>query len=263
MNKIIDETIMCYPARYDVKDKKIDFQLMFNQYNNFINFLIDEGVKIHFVDPIYGTSQVYTRDIAFIIEDIMFKCKLARGDRESESNEIDKYIKNNNIRYYTMQNHIEGGDVIVYNDKIFIGLSTRTSLEATIELDEVLKNMGKYYEIIPINFNKEVMLHLDCVFNVLNDESCVISEYVYDNYKIESIFKNVYYLDKETSVELGTNIICVKNKKILSSNKRVTKMLNNNGIKAIYIDYSEFVKGGGSFRCTTLPIYINKGKYNV
>ena len=41
------------------------------------------------------------------------------------------------------------------------------------------------YEIIEINFNKEKMLHLDCVFNILGKNQCIISDYLYKERKYE------------------------------------------------------------------------------
>ena len=49
---------------------------MLKQYTAFTNLLINEGAKLIFLNPIYGPNQVFTRDIGFAIEDILFICKL-------------------------------------------------------------------------------------------------------------------------------------------------------------------------------------------
>ena len=54
----------------------------------------------------------------------------------------------------------------MYENYIFVGLSKGTSLEAIKELKEYINEYNMGYEIIEINFNKEKMLHLDCVFNI-------------------------------------------------------------------------------------------------
>ena len=251
----LETLIMCYPVNYEPDDVEMDSDLMFKQYNNFINLLTKEGVSLYFLDPLYGKNQVYTRDIGFVVDDILFCSKMTNKQRLEEYKALEEYVENKKLKLYKMKNNIEGGDVAVYQDKIFIGLSSRTTQEAIKELQDYLDSVGKNYKIIPIRFDADTMLHLDCVFNVINEDSCVISEYVYDKEILEKHFKNYYYIDKKTSLELGTNFVSLGDNKIVSGNKKVCELLESKGIKTFYIDYSEIIKGGGAFTCTTLPIY--------
>lgn len=76
----IGTIIMCYP--YSFKLKKLSFKWlnhkkMLKQYDDFVNLLINEGAKIQFLDPIYGSNQIFTRDVGFVIDNILFISKLA------------------------------------------------------------------------------------------------------------------------------------------------------------------------------------------
>lgn len=250
--------ILCYPynlalTRFTLK--KINYKKMLKQYTAFTNLLINEGAKLIFLNPIYGPNQVFTRDIGFAIEDILFICKLGNKKRKEEIKALKEYIKDKNIKYYEMHNEIEGGDVLIYKEYIFVGVSTRTSFKGIVELKKYLKKEGKKYNIIPIRFNKEKMLHLDCVFNILDDDDAIICDYVYDKYIIERIIKNLYYIDKKTARKLGTNIISLGEKRIVTSDKKVEKILKRAGFKVFYLNYSEIIKAGGGFTCSTLPIF--------
>ncbi len=99
------------------------------------------------------------------------------------------------------------------------------------------------------------MMPFDCVFNILDDDDAIICDYVYDKYIIEGIIKNLYYIDKKTARKLGTNIISLGEKRIVTSNKKVEKILKRAGFKVFYLNYSEFIKAGGGFTCSTLPIF--------
>ena len=124
-----------------------------------------------------------------------------------------------------------------------------------VEEEKGKKKEGKKYKVIPIKFNKEKMLHLDCVFNILDDDDAIICDYVYDTYIIEGIIKNLYYIDKKTAKKLGTNIISLGEKRIVTSDKKVKKILKRVGFKVFYLNYSEIIKAGGGFTCSTLPIF--------
>lgn len=249
--------IVCYPSNFKVKGKvQINYPLMYEQYNNFINLISREGVKVQLLEPIYGENQVFTRDVAFVIGDTLFISSMSNKERIEETKALEKYIKNHNLKVYRMENKIEGGDVIVYENYIFVGLSKRTSLEAIKELKEYINEYNMGYEIIEINFNKEKMLHLDCVFNILGKDQCIISDYLYDKDKIKKRIKTCYNIDKKTSEELGANIVALGDGRIVTSNKTVFHILKKADFEVFYLDYSEILKAGGGFTCSTLYFYI-------
>ncbi|NFO28813.1 amidinotransferase [Clostridium botulinum] len=250
----LQEVILCYPVNYKVEKKEINKEIMFTQYNNFINRLSQEGIVTYFLDPKYGISQVYTRDIAFAIDDILFIGKMKAKSRSKEYKALEEFFKEKKIKVKKINNFIEGGDVVLHDNTVFVGQSNATSIEGINELEKILKEENKDYKVIPIRFNKDEMLHLDCVFNVISQDSCVISDYIYDMDIIEKSFKKCYYIEKEEAKNLAANFITIGNNTVISSSKKLCKILAKDGINAIYIDYSEIIKGGGAFTCTTLPI---------
>jgi N-dimethylarginine dimethylaminohydrolase len=66
-------------------------------------------------------NQIFSRDIGFVIEDVFIKANIL-PDREEELNAI-QYVINKidteNIMRPPEEVHIEGGDVIVWNDYIY------------------------------------------------------------------------------------------------------------------------------------------------
>ncbi|WP_278244949.1 arginine deiminase-related protein [Clostridium botulinum] len=89
----LQEVILCYPVNYKVEKKEINKEIMFTQYNNFINRLSQEGIVTYFLDPKYGISQVYTRDIAFAIDDILFIGKMKAKSRSKEYEALEEFFK--------------------------------------------------------------------------------------------------------------------------------------------------------------------------
>ena len=87
--------IVCYPCNFKVKGKvQINYPLMYEQYNNFINLISGEGVKVQLLEPIYGENQVFTRDVGFVIGDRLFISNMSNKERIEETKALEKYIKN-------------------------------------------------------------------------------------------------------------------------------------------------------------------------
>lgn len=251
--------LLCYPANYRITSKsnkfynKVDYTLALNQYNEYINYLIENDVKPIFIDITKSSKQVYTKDVAFVIENILFISKMSLKEREEEIEPIKKLALEYNLDYYIMQNSIEGGDVAVSDKVVFVGVSDRTNMNAIEELRKVLILKGIKKEVIPINFDKS-MLHLDCVFSLLGKKSVLLSPYVYDREVIEKYIENIIEVTKEEADNFATNFVYLGDNKLVTSNIDIGNKLEKLGYDVKVLDYTEIVKGEGSVDCSTLAL---------
>jgi N-dimethylarginine dimethylaminohydrolase len=179
---------------------------------------------------------------------------MAHDVRKGEENVLIQWLDDEEISYYNLaEDKIEGGDVIIDRETIYVGLSNRTHQKAVDHLQSLLNQ----FNVIAISF-KEKFLHLDCVFNVVSPDVALIYPHALTKEDIE-LFSSRYELievSEEEQFTLGTNVLSIGNKKILSLpvNKQVNKQLRNRGFEVIEVDITEIIKSGGSFRCCTLPI---------
>lgn len=245
INKATDKLkscLLCYPANYRITSKsnkyynEVNYTLALNQYNKYINCLIENDVKPIFIDITKSSKQVYTKDIAFVIENVLFISKMSLKEREEEIEPIKKLAFEENLDYYIMQNNIEGGDVVFGDKVIFVGVSSRTSLQAIEELKKVLIIKKIKKEVIPINFDNS-MLHLDCVFNLVGEESALVSPYVYDKDVVKKYIKNIIEVTREEADNFTTNIVYLGDKKIITSNISI-----GNKLKGLGYDFTFIVK---------------------
>lgn len=255
--------LMAYPCNFDVADNSsehkgaIDKIKVFEQYNNFVNLIIDQGVKVQFLDVINSTEQIFTRDIGFVIKDMFFVSKPKTPERAREIGPLLKFIERHNLKHYIMQNSIEGGDVVHYDSIVFIGVGDRTNNEAAAEVQKVLNDNNMEVTVVPIKFDTN-KIHLDCTFNTLDKDSCVITDYVYDVDIIKKHIKNCIKMEKAEADELGVNFIYMGDKKVITNSEGTRKLLNSNGFEAYFTDYSEIIKASGSLGCCTLSILRSK-----
>tara|TARA_Y100000768_G_scaffold388221_1_gene382859 strand:- start:8011 stop:8883 length:873 start_codon:yes stop_codon:yes gene_type:complete len=221
--------------------------------NNNINVLRPEPIKI-FNDY---NNQLYIRDLGFVINNIFFISSLTCNIRKPElmglSNIIDTYISN--IIKIPENINIEGGDVIIDNDDIYIGIGTRTSMEGV----EFVSNYIDFnYNVLPIEHK---CTHLECCFNVIDKDTVLICKELVVNYPPHNIYfkyKNVIEITKEESELMMTNVLSIGHRTIVinksDKNKRINTLLNTLGFKLIQIDFNSNNLLGGGFRSASLPL---------
>ena len=69
-----------------------------------------------------------------------------------------------------LEHRAEGGDFILNDNEIYIGISQRTTERS---VDEVKRHLIDNFECIPI-FLKEGFLHLDTVFNIISKKHAIV-----------------------------------------------------------------------------------------
>ena len=168
-----------------------------NQISNFKKVLLKYGVNIHDLD-IIDTNQIFARDLGFIIENKFFISSIL-PDRENEIKGLKSVLKNiKNIIKLPEDAHIEGGDVVLDSDNIFIGyydqkdyknqITARTNKKAI----KLVKNYFPNKNVIPLELIKSPYLpnsnalHLDCCFQPVSENKAVICK---------EAFKNSFELD--------------------------------------------------------------------
>lgn len=266
----LKRVILCQPQYMTIRDvinetqkhfknEGIHIERALEQHENFVQTLRKNGIEVILL-PYHKKypEQVFTRDIGFTLGETVFVADMASKVRQGEENVLKQWLEDEGFSYYNINgDHIEGGDVIIDGKTIYVGLSDRTNQQAADHLQRLLSS----FEVKAIPF-KEKYLHLDCVFNVVSPEIALVFPEALTEEDIK-FFRSRYQLievSKEEQFTLGTNVLSIGNKRILSLpvNKEVNKQLRARGFEVIEVDITEIIKSGGSFRCCTLPILRTK-----
>jgi N-dimethylarginine dimethylaminohydrolase len=233
----------------------INLSLASEQYEYFKKTLIDHHIEIlELPTLIHLPEQVFTRDIGFVLGKTFFVVEMRSRYRKGEEVPLRTWLATEDIPYYYLANiDIEGGDVLLDGQTVYVGLSSRTRKNAIQELQKALPD----YSIIPIPFHKRY-LHLDCVFNVISPQEALIFAEAFTKEEIQILSSRYELIEvpKEEQLDLAANVLSLGNKTVISliSNKSINRQLNQRGFKVIELEFSEMIKAGGSFRCCTLPI---------
>ncbi|WP_456275156.1 dimethylarginine dimethylaminohydrolase family protein [Bacillus sp. AK128] len=268
----LKKVVLCQPQYMAIRDainetqkhfanEGIHIETAVKQHNDLVKTLKDHGIEVTLL-PYHKKypEQVFTRDIGVTIGQTIFVTHMAHELRKGEENVLKQWLDDEEISYFNLlEDMIEGGDVVIDRDTVFVGLSNRTNQKAADHLQSILSD----HKVVSVEF-QEKYLHLDCVFNIVSPDTALIYPDAFTPDKIE-IFKTRYNLievDEDEQFTLGTNVLGIGNKKILSVpvNKKVNSELRNRGFEVIEVDITEIIKSGGSFRCCTLPLLRAESK---
>lgn len=236
------------------KDENIDVDIAMKQHREFERLLRKHGVEvIKLPSSEKFPEQVFTRDIGFTVGDEVFVAEMASDIRKGEEEALEEFLEEEDIPYQTTVDRVEGGDVIVDQDNVYVGISSRTSDQAVRNLERDLPN----HNIIRVPFN-EKYLHLDCVFNILSPKVGLIFPEALSPEMVETLSETYTLIEvsAEEQFTLGTNVLSIGDGKVFSlpQNKKVNKAMRENGYEVIEVDFSEIIKSGGSFRCCSMPL---------
>ncbi|MFD1205121.1 MULTISPECIES: arginine deiminase family protein [Sporosarcina] len=248
----IEDVINDVQKKY--KDENIDIDLAMKQHAEFEKLLIAHGVEvIKLPASEQFPEQVFTRDIGFTVGEDVFVAEMASDIRKGEEEALEEFLEDEEIPYQTTIDRVEGGDVIVDRNRVYVGISSRTSEKAVRNLQKDLPE----YDIIRIPFN-EKYLHLDCVFNILSPTVGLIfpealTKEIVDKLSAEY---DLIEVSADEQFTMGTNVLSIGNRKVFSlpQNKKVNEAMRAKGFEVIEVDFSEIIKSGGSFRCCSMPL---------
>lgn len=262
----LKRVILCQPQYMTIRevinetqehfiDEGIHIERALQQHEEFVKTLKNHDIDVILL-PYHKKypEQVFTRDIGFTLGQTIFVANMATDVRAGEENVLKQWLEDEEISYYNLvEELIEGGDVVIDRDTVYVGLSNRTNQKAADQLKRLLTD----FQIVTIPF-KERYLHLDCVFNVISPDVALIYPKALSQKEID-LFASRYDLievSEEEQFQLGTNVLSIGNKRLFSLpvNTNVNNQLRKRGFEVIEVDITEIIKSGGSFRCCTLPI---------
>ena len=273
------------PKVFDVYDPRSLYHIKNNSYPNevdvkkdvesFYKILIKHNIHVLRPSNIKDCNQVFARDLGFAISNIFFQSNIV-PNREEELVGVSDIIKTLDAGVVKLPDymHIEGGDVVAHNEKLFIGtysgedyselITARTNQESISYLEKMIPNK----EIMSIDIKKsntdvfENVLHLDCCFQPIGKTKAIIcpDSFVNKNdvdYLINYFGKNNIYVAYGQEAYMLISNLLVLSPEVIVSDKRFTKLntwLEENGFLVEKISYENVSKMSGLFRCSTLPL---------
>ncbi len=233
-------------------------------------------VEVYRPKIIENYNQIFTRDIAFVIDDKFVKSNIL-PDRDQEIEAIShvmKQIDPAKIIKLPEEAHIEGGDVMPMGEYIFVGtykgkdykefITARTNIQAVEALKEAFPNKKvKSFSLKKSNsVARDNALHLDCCFQPVGKDKAIIFK---EGFLIEEELnwlmnffgkENIYEITRDEMYHMNSNIFSISEEVVISEKNftRLNQWLREQGMTVEEVPYAEISKQEGLLRCSTLPL---------
>ncbi len=253
--------------------KEVD---MIQEMNAFDTVLKKYEVQVFRPEVLKDCNQIFSRDIAFVIEDKLIKANIL-PEREKEFEAILHvldYISPECILTPPEEVHVEGGDVMPWNDYIFIGtytaddypdyITARTNRQAVAYMKAQFPHKKiKSFELRKSNTDaKENALHLDCCFQPVGKDKAILHK---NGFLVEEEYEwllnyfgkeNVFEITKDEMYLMFSNVFSISPEVVVSERSftRLNDWLRAQGFVVEEIPYAEISKQEGLLRCSTLPL---------
>ena len=255
-----------YPVEADMVKEMEAFNQVFKKYD----------IQVFRPETIENYNQIFTRDIGFVIDDVFIKANIL-PDRERELDAIHHIIEQINpskIVRPPEEVHIEGGDVMLWEDYIFIGtykgsdykdyITARTNMQGVNYIKKLFPNKKvKEFDLVKSKLEaRDNALHLDCCFQPVGKNKGIIyksgfreeADYVF----LVKLFgkENLFHITRDEMYDMNSNVFSIDENVVVSEQKftRLNNWLRDNDFVVEEIPYAEIAKQEGLLRCSTLPL---------
>ncbi|MDD2675740.1 MAG: arginine deiminase family protein [Flavobacterium sp.] len=255
-----------YPIEKDMVREMEVFASVLKKYN----------VTVYRPEMIENYNQIFTRDIGFVIDDVFVKSNIL-PDRERELDAIQYIIDQIDPKKVVRppeEVHIEGGDVMLWNDYIFIGtykgsdykdyITARTNVQGVQYIKDLFPNkIVKEFDLVKSKIEaRDNALHLDCCFQPVGNDKGIIYKNGFreeaDYLFLVNLFgkENLFHITRDEMYNMNSNVFSIDTNVVVSERNftRLNNWLRANGFIVEEIPYSEIAKQEGLLRCSTLPL---------
>lgn len=255
-----------YPKEEDMVTEIEAFASVLNKYD----------VQVFRPEIITDCNQIFARDIAFVIDDLFIKSNIL-PDREKELKAI-QYVMDEippgKIITPPEEAHIEGGDVMLWNDHIFVGtykgddypdqITARTNMHGVGFIRDMFPNKKvKEFDLVKSKTDaRDNALHLDCCFQPVGKDRGIIYKggfRVQEDYEyLLGLFgkDNLFHITRDEMYYMFSNVFSIDTNVVVSERNftRLNNWLRENGFVVEEVAYAEIAKQEGLFRCSTMPL---------
>jgi len=230
----------------------IDLRLAKDQHRQYVSTLREAGIRIIELNPLEShPDSVFMQDPAILGSRRTVIGRFGESSRRGEGKALCRDLRERRVDVGTTDfvrypGTLEGGDVLITEQGIFVGESRRTNLSGIRQLSACLSD-------IDVRTVKTNLLHLLCGCCYLNHKTMVIAPDLVD----PSTFPGFLFITIPREEAYAADALYLGEGRVLvpSGFPKTVAKLREAGYRPVEVDVSEFYKGDGGVTCLCSPVY--------
>ncbi|MBM4426465.1 MAG: dimethylargininase [Chloroflexi bacterium] len=227
----------------------IDLEIARAQHDEYVKALARAGCQVVELpeEPDLPDS-VFVEDTAFILPEAAVITRPGPDSRKPETESIIRALSPyRTLVHITEPATVDGGDVLILGNNIYVGLSTRSNMQAVDQLNEALGKFG--YKVLGVELTD--CLHLKTAVTRVDDTTLLINK----NWVDDSHFNGFLLIDVDASEPFAANCLPVNGTIIYPTTfPKTQKMLEEKGYSVVNVHLDELAKAEGAVTCCSLII---------
>jgi dimethylargininase len=225
----------------------IDYAKATTQLERYCELLRDWGVDLM---PLAASNAYpdccFVQDTAVVLDEVCVIASMGARSRLGEVSEVENLIAPfRNIQRIHSPATLDGGDVVQFGKRLFVGHSSRTNTRGIVALRHIVEPFG--YTVVPVTVNGG--LHLTTSCGLVNDETVLLNPRWLD----ATAFRDVRQLHVPHDEPWAANTIRVGDAVCLEEGApRTLELVQPYAGRISTLDISEFRKAEGSLSCLSL-----------
>lgn len=227
----------------------IDLTTARKQHHEYVKALAQLGCQvIELPEEADLPDSVFVEDTAFILPEVAVITRPGADSRKPETESITRALSPHRpLVHVTAPASVDGGDVLVLDKNIYIGLSTRSNMQAVNQLNNLLDNFG--YTVHGIELTD--CLHLKTAVTRVDDKTLLINK----NWVDASHFNSFDLIEVDASEPFAANCLPVNGQIIYpTAFPNTQRKLEEKGFRVVNVNLDELAKAEGAVTCCSLII---------
>lgn len=231
-----------------IERSEVDMALAERQWQGYVDALGAAGWETIEVEPAPDCpDSVFIEDAVFVYGDVAVITRPGADSRKPETEAAEKAVAalGYSIRRIEAPGTLDGGDILKYGGKVWVGQGGRTNEEGLRQLREILAEQGA--ETIGVPLTK--VLHLKSAVTALPDGTVIGYEPLVDDPTVWDRFMAV-------PEESGSHVVLLGGNRLLmaADAPRSAQMFRDLGYEVMEVDISEYEKLEGCVTCLSVRL---------
>ena len=230
----------------------IDAQLAGAQHERYEALLSRLGCDVRRLDPTPDLpDSVFVEDTAVVLDQLAVVARPGASSRRDETTSIAEAL-----RPYRELHHIrppatlDGGDVLRVGQRLFVGISARTTKEAVRQIEDAVKPFG--YSVQSVEVRE--CLHLKSAVTAVADDLLLVNPAWVD----DRIFEGLDTIDVDPEEPFAANVLRIGDELVCAeASSRTIETLRARGFVVHTVDMSELAKAEGGVTCCSVLCYVS------